>query len=107
MADKAGQDSEPEKTGAAEDARCASGPDESPECFGNPEKVCPTGEEGFIVPQERCVGCRFLQRCLQLGLQARGVIRVVEEPEPPKVSGFLKRWSDQKIASSGKEKSNK
>jgi hypothetical protein len=106
MEDRAGQDSETEKTRTAEEeASSAAGPGECPECFGDPGKVCPVGTDGFIEPQKGCVGCRFLQRCLQLGLQARGKIRLVEKLEPPKVSGFLKRWSGQKLAGSSQGKS--
>ena len=64
-------------------------PGEHPECYGNPERVCPKDEEGIMQPQPGCISCGSLKPCLQTALQRGGL---------SKVKGFFKRWSDQKLA---------
>ena len=74
-----------------------------PACFGDPDLVCPRDERGFIEPQPECLSCKAVKTCLQMGLRLRGVL-----PEPAdeastassRVTGFLKRWSNQKLAGS-------
>ncbi|MEM5786457.1 MAG: hypothetical protein AAGU11_04005 [Syntrophobacteraceae bacterium] len=69
-----------------------------PECFGDGEKVCPQDETGVMQPRVDCIPCPHLRACLQLVLHRRGKIRLVEELPSTKVTGFLKRWSDQKLS---------
>ncbi len=69
-----------------------------PTCFGDGEKVCPRDESGIMQPRQECVPCPHLRPCLQLALHRRGTIRLVEEPASTKVTGFLKRWSEQKLS---------
>jgi hypothetical protein len=68
-----------------------------PECFGNGERVCPEDEDGIMQPQKECLPCSHLRECVQTALVRRGKLRIVEPPST-KVSGFLKRWSDNKLA---------
>ncbi len=75
-----------------------------PECFGDGEKVCPVDEEGIAQPRGECLPCAHLRPCLQNVMVRRGKLRIVEEPVSSKVSGFFKRWSDQKLTSSEKTK---
>lgn len=75
-----------------------------PECFGDGDRVCPLDENGIMQPQKDCLPCPHLRPCLQLAFHRRGLIRLVKEPGPSKFSGFLKRWSDQKLSSTGKRK---
>lgn len=70
--------------------------DQRPECYGRPENVCPRDGEGIIQPQETCRGCPMLRPCLQQALRTEGVLG--PPPVASKVSGFLKRWSDQKLS---------
>ncbi len=69
-----------------------------PECFGDGDKVCPVDEEGIMQPQNGCVPCPHLRACLQSVLVRRGKLRIVEDPLRSKATGFLKRWSDRKLA---------
>ncbi|MGO9530580.1 MAG: hypothetical protein ACLP3B_05300 [Syntrophobacteraceae bacterium] len=69
-----------------------------PECFGDGERVCPIDEEGIMQPQSECVPCPHLRPCLQSVMVKRGKLRIVEAPPCSKVTGFIKRWSDQKLA---------
>ncbi len=78
-----------------------------PECFGDGEKVCPVDEEGVSQPRMECVPCAHLRPCLQHVMVQRGKLRIVEEPVGSKVSGFFKRWSDQKLTSSEKAKTKR
>jgi hypothetical protein len=71
---------------------------EHPECFGDGDRVCPVDEEGIMQPQRECVPCSHLRACLQSVLVRRGKLRIVEDPRRSKVTGFLKRWSDRKLA---------
>ncbi len=69
-----------------------------PECFGDGERVCPEDEEGINQPQPDCLPCPVLRSCLQIVMAKRGKIRLVETPPSTKITGFLKRWSDQKLS---------
>jgi hypothetical protein len=73
---------------------------ESPPCFGDPAHVCPMGEDGFIQPQATCLPCRFFKNCLQQALMAVGLISGPSKQNPvvSKTTGFLKRWSNKKLA---------
>lgn len=75
-----------------------------PPCFGDGERVCPRDADGVMQPQKACIPCEHLRPCLQLVLHRRGKIRLVEEPVSSKVTGFFRRWSDQKLSQSGKHK---
>lgn len=70
-----------------------------PECFGDPQKVCPVDESGVMQPQTSCLGCGRLKPCLQEALRKRGVISrpLAETPAVSKMTNFLKRWSNQKM----------
>jgi hypothetical protein len=77
---------------------CA-GPAEHPECYGNPERVCPKDEDGIMQPQPGCISCQSLKPCLQTALQKGGLLAPsAAAPVVSKVKGFFKRWSDQKLA---------
>jgi len=71
-----------------------------PECYGDMSKVCPRDDDGISQPRVECLPCGFLRSCLQHGLREQGVIPrpFSETPVVSKVSGFLKRWSSQKLA---------
>ncbi len=75
---------------------------ELPECFADGDKVCPVDEEGIMQPRADCLPCPHLRPCIQLVMHRRGKIRLVEEAPSAKVAGFFKRWSDKKLADSGK-----
>jgi hypothetical protein len=77
-------------------------PSELPECFGDGGRVCPEDEDGIMQPQQACIPCSHLRSCLQLVLHHRGKIRLVDKPVSTKVTGFFKRWSDQKLSNSEK-----
>ncbi|MCK8600184.1 hypothetical protein [Desulfoferrobacter suflitae] len=79
------------------------GHSERPECFGDPESVCPMDENGFMQPQTACINCDALKSCLQSALSKQGIIgsRSKQSMAVAKMTGFLKRWSDQKLRSSG------
>jgi hypothetical protein len=70
-----------------------------PECFGNPDKVCPRDPDGFMDPQPFCMPCPEFKPCLQVALRKYGLV------SPPCRSqqitsgliGFVKRWSDRKL----------
>jgi len=74
--------------------------EDSPECYGDPKLVCPKDERGIIMPQTECLSCCLVTKCLRHALRREGVIRspLEESPVVSKVSGFLKRWSDRKLA---------
>lgn len=76
-------------------------PDPLP-CFGDPAVVCPKDDRGFIQPQEKCIACGSVKACLQKALQSEGVLPkpFLETPAAVKVTGFLKRWSRQKLTHS-------
>jgi len=71
-----------------------------PTCFGDPPQVCPRDEDGIIQPQAHCLSCERLKDCLRQALQTQGVLPKPSAPPPvvSRVAGFLKRWSDQKLA---------
>ncbi|MGC9965974.1 MAG: hypothetical protein ABSE08_11255 [Syntrophobacteraceae bacterium] len=71
-----------------------------PECFGDGDKVCPVDEEGIMQPQSGCLPCLHLRACVQSVMVRRGKLRIVEAAPCSKVTGFLKRWSDQKLKKS-------
>ena len=77
---------------------------EHPECFGDGERVCPEDEDGVMQPQQACIPCPHLRPCLQQVLHRRGKIRLVDNPVSTKVTGFFKRWSNQKLSSDEKHK---
>ncbi len=79
-------------------------PGERPECYGDPGRVCPKSEDGFIEPQADCVNCRWIQDCLRKALEKSGVVRTVAQKETPVsgVVGFVKRWSDRKLKTARK-----
>ncbi len=70
-----------------------------PSCFGDPAKVCPRDAGGIMQPQVSCLSCQHLKSCLRTALRQQGVIApsVLEAPAVSKVTGFFKRWSDQKL----------
>jgi|GEM_PF-1364423 len=73
-----------------------------PPCFGDPEMVCREDENGLLKPQEECLSCCLLKSCSKRALLLRAMLRA-PAPEPTAVSrvtGFLKRWSSQKLESS-------
>lgn len=73
---------------------------ELPGCYGDPARVCPRDGEGVMQPQSECVACLYVRRCLQAALQKESIIEPsVAAPAASKVGGFLKRWSDRKLAS--------
>lgn len=76
------------------------GGDVYPVCYGDAGVVCPRDEDGIIQPREECVRCRHQRPCLQSALRQQGLIRppVSESPVVSRVSGFVKRWSDRKLA---------
>lgn len=76
---------------------------ERPECFGDGERVCPEDEYGIMQPQANCLPCAHLRPCMQTVLHYRGKIRLVERPVSSRVTGFFKRWSNQKLACSEKK----
>jgi hypothetical protein len=70
-----------------------------PQCFGDPERVCPKDEKGFFHPQEQCLPCNFLKPCLRAAMEKQNLL-------PPPSTGaqvsaglvtFFKRWSAQKL----------
>lgn len=77
---------------------------ELPHCYGDPARVCPRDGEGVMQPQSECVACLYVRRCLQTALQKESVIEPsvaapVVTNAVTKMGGFLKRWSDRKLAS--------
>ena len=76
---------------------------EHPACFGDPQKVCPVDEHGFMQPQTGCMDCGVLKSCLRSALSKQGIIASKSEQSPvvSKMSGFLRRWSNQKLSSAG------
>ncbi len=78
----------------------------TPSCFGDPERVCPRNEDGFIEPQRECLQCPEVRSCLQAALQAQGVLKTPSAPSPmaeSSIGRFLKRWSERKRSSSRAE----
>ncbi len=75
-----------------------------PDCYGNPEKVCPIGEKGVIDPNLECLRCTFIKSCLTSALQKRGILAtpVKEKPIIKKTVDFLNRWSRLKRKSAGR-----
>ncbi len=73
---------------------------ERPPCHGIAELVCPRDEEGVIQPQPECVSCADVKTCLRKAVLAEGLLKADPDPPSPvsKMSGFLKRWSRQKLA---------
>lgn len=71
-----------------------------PQCYADPELVCPKDERGMIEPQAECLACGYLKNCLREALAREGLIRppLSGIPAVSKVSGFLKRWSDRKLS---------
>ncbi len=71
-----------------------------PSCFGSPAKVCPRDADGVVQPQVSCLSCQHLKLCLRTALRQQGVIApsVLETPAVSRVTGFFKRWSEQKQA---------
>lgn len=76
--------------------------EKQPSCFGDPQRVCPVDANGFTQPQIVCLGCVFLKSCLQQALQKQGRIPtpLAEKPAVTRMTGFLKRWSEQKLKNS-------
>ncbi len=72
----------------------------NPSCFGDPNRVCPKDDDGFIQPQAICVSCQLLRSCLQQALRQTGVISSPSEQQQlvSKTAHFLKRWSNKKLA---------
>ncbi len=72
----------------------------TPPCFGDPATVCPKDERGFFQPQEKCLSCSVVKACLQKALRAAGVLPtpILESPAATRLTGFLKRWSRQKLS---------
>jgi hypothetical protein len=72
----------------------------SPPCFGDPSRVCPKDDDGFIQPQAACVSCKCLRSCLQLALKQAGFISDSSGQNPliSRTTDFFKRWSNKKLA---------
>jgi hypothetical protein len=72
----------------------------NPPCFGDPNRVCPKDDDGFIQPQAECVSCEFLRSCLQQALRQAGLISDSSGQSSlvSKTTDFLKRWSNKKLA---------
>lgn len=74
-----------------------------PDCFGNPQKVCPRDRQGFMDPQPACMPCAVFKTCLQVALRKYGL--VAPPPRTEQVTsgllGFVKRWSDRKLDRDG------
>jgi hypothetical protein len=79
----------------------SSGRGVTPPCFGDPGRVCPKGDDGFIQPQAACLPCEFFRSCLQQALMQAGLISGPSQHTPvvSKTTGFLKRWSNKKLGS--------
>jgi len=78
-------------------------PTTRPECFGNPNKVCPRDSQGLMEPQPSCMPCPAFKSCLQVALCKYGL--VAPPPRSEQIAsgllGFVKRWSDKKLGQSG------
>lgn len=74
------------------------------ECFGNPERVCPENEKGFIEPNPECVSCEVVATCLRKALESKGILSpsFKEHPLFKRGVGFLRRWSELKRRNSKK-----
>lgn len=76
--------------------------EKQPSCFGDWQRVCPIDANGVTQPQILCMGCVFFKPCLQQALQKQGRIPTpfAEKPAVTRMTGFLRRWSEQKLKSS-------
>jgi hypothetical protein len=82
-----------------------------PICFGQIDTVFPVAESGLREIPDACRECGLDHDCLRMALQSpegrrflaektgqgHGAARGDDSPSP--VAGFLKRWSDRKLAS--------
>lgn len=73
---------------------------ERPACFGDPQRVCPVDDDGFMQPQTACISCSMLKSCLRSALSKQGIIapKSGQGPAVSRMTGFLRRWSDQKLS---------
>lgn len=79
-----------------------SDPSARPECFGNPDKVCPRDEDGYMEPQPFCMPCPVFKSCLQVALRKYGLVKAPCRGEQltSGLIGFMRRWSDRKLTNS-------
>jgi hypothetical protein len=83
-----------------------SNPKDQPDCFGDWAVAFPLGENGLRTVAADCAGCPVVRPCLAAGAEGPDGRRMRRErrglsspPKPQKgVAGFLKRWSDRKMA---------
>ena len=88
---------------------------EKPGCFGQEDVVMPRDADGFIQPQDSCSECGFLKDCLRaamgkmadvererdIGWRSPHTGRSSTQADGSPVEGvlgFLKRWSERKLA---------
>ncbi len=80
--------------------------EEKPECFGDPDEVCPIGPEGFPEPQQKCLTCNHLKPCLRAAWTRRHPTENLshdfeEDGAISKITKFCRRWSRRKLGQSG------
>lgn len=68
-------------------------------CFGDPDKVARRNSEGIIEPNQECVGCNVISKCLKKALIKQGILSPPLRERRPvsKLLGFLHRWSERKL----------
>jgi len=76
-----------------------------PECFGDPDEVCPIGAEGFPEPQQKCLNCGHLKPCLRAAWTKRHPkedfsYNFEENGAISKITKFCRRWSRLKFEQS-------
>lgn len=84
---------------------------DSLKCFGQLEKVLPTGEDGFQTTPVKCIKCSLLRPCTQaakrgiegLKLEEKHIDRAYERG----LIGTLERWSKKKLIQNKIERQSK
>lgn len=75
-------------------------PDKKKECFGDMEKVFPTGPDGLRHSPESCLQCRDKTQCLGTAIRGGEGIKIKEEKVDRAYEcgtmGFFERWSRKK-----------
>jgi len=73
----------------------------SPECFGQLDKVFPVAEDGFRTSPPECMRCPRAKSCLQAAIQSPDGLRLQEEKVDRAyrygLIGKLERWSKKKL----------
>ncbi|WP_246514787.1 hypothetical protein [Desulfonema limicola] len=81
---------------------------EKKDCFGDMEKVFPTGSDGLRHSPESCLKCRDKTQCLRAAIQGSQGIKVKEEKVDRAYEsgtmGFFERWSRKKYLYSKKKR---